>query len=74
MYPDSIPRAQLFPSTSLLPVNPFSFSRGRVASRLVTHRGDDSIADVSDMPDIQMLTSAVRESVLQNALRAIDLL
>ena len=74
MYPDSVPGAESFPSTSLRSVNRFPFPHGRVTSSLLTHRCDDSIADVSDMPDFRLVTTAVRESVLQNALRAIDLL
>jgi len=32
------------------------------------------IAEVSDVPGIQLLSTAVQETVFQNALRAIDLL
>jgi hypothetical protein len=73
MYPHSIPGAQPFPFTSVLSVNP-SLSHGRVISSSLTHWGDNSIAEVSDVPGIQLLSTAVQETVFQNALRAIDLL
>jgi len=52
----------------------FFVSHGHIISSSLTHWGDNSIAEVSDVPGIQLLSTAVRETVFQNALRAIDLL